>query len=103
MWSIYILAVLLYLAILTGKRNLYTYDGFGRPYDVAFPIWLYIIGIAILFIPVINVGFGVMCFMCLCTRIIEGIECPTSYDACKVKTGKKNWIATMWRLLNKRV
>ena len=103
MWCNYILSILLYLAILTGKENLYTYDDNRNLCDVGFPVWLYIVGIVALFIPIINVGFGIMCFMRLCIKISEGIEYPTSYNTYHVKTGKKNWIATMWRLLNKRV
>ena len=101
MWWIFI-SVIFALILYVSTRNLEEYGGKSKGFiPVKFPIWGLLLLIIFLLIPVINIFVFSVCIARTFIAISMGTE--YTYDGWRLIDGKKNWVYSVVRFLQKEI
>ena len=101
MWWIFI-SVIFALILYVSTRNLEEYGGKSKGFiPVKFPIWGLLLLIISLLIPILNI---IAFFVCI-TLIFIAVSIGTkyTYDGWHLIEGKKNWVCSVVRFLQKEI
>ena len=101
MWWIFI-SIVFALILYVSTRNLVEYNYESRIYiPVKFPIWKIMLIILLLLLPGLNILVFLVCIVWTFTAISIGTK--EAYDGWQLKKGKKNWVYSVVRFLQKEI
>lgn len=97
-----VLPILLILALKLGIKNLITFSTNSMIYiPVQFKMYEYIIVAITLFLPGLNIIAFIVHFINILYKFSDGEK--GYYSGYKVQEGKKNWIYSVYKFLNKKI
>lgn len=101
MWWIFI-SIVFALILYVSTRNLAEYSGKSRGYiPVKFPIWGVLLIILSLLIPIFNILVFIVCIVLIFIAVSMGTK--HTYDGWHLIEGKRNWVYSVVRFLQKEI
>lgn len=101
MWWIFV-SVVFALILYASTRNLVKYSYNSKSYiPVKFPVWGILLITLFLLIPGLNILTFFVCICVIFITISKGTE--DAYDGWQLLEGKKNWVYSVVRFLQKEI
>lgn len=101
MWWI-LIPIVFALILYKSTRNLTEYCCKSKGYiPVKFPIWKILLLLILLFIPITNIFIFLLCIIWIFIGVSVGTK--NTYEGLKVLKGKKNWIYSVVKFLQKEI